>query len=161
MQARHRFPDYTRLVAVGGHAEDNSEIPRLLARHGATDFVVCTGRIPDPELAALYSGASALVTASINEGNNLPPLEALACGTQVIATDIPPLRETLGPAASFYDPYRGDQLADLAGKALTGQLPDRAASFRPPTWLDAGRKLLGVLTDAINTQDDHAARIRA
>ncbi|MGH3328957.1 MAG: glycosyltransferase family 4 protein [Streptomycetales bacterium] len=160
LPARHRFPAGARLVAVGGHAEQVPQVNRLLTRHGAEDFVVFTGRVSDADLAALYSGAAALVTASVNEGNNLPPLEAMACGCQVIATDIPPLRETLGDAATFYNPTSGAQLAALAADALTGHLPDRARAFRPPTWPEAGRRLFHTLSTA--AQDvDQARRIRA
>lgn len=160
LRARHLFPAHAKLVVVGGHAETSRDVTSALARYDATDLVAFTGRIPDAELAALYSGASALVTASVNEGNSLPPQEALACGAQAIATDIPPLRETLGQAASFYEVNNGDQLAFLARQALTGQLSDRTWLFRPPTWLDAGRSLFGALTEAV-VQDDQAERIRA
>ena len=44
-----------------------------------------TGRVTDDELAAIYSGAHALVFPSDDEGFGLPPVEALACGTPVAA----------------------------------------------------------------------------
>lgn len=145
-RTRHRLPAGARLVAVGDHAEQAPQVTSLLAQHGAEDFVVFAGRVSDTDLAALYSGAAALVTASVNEGNNLPPLEAMACGCQVIATDIPPLRETLGETAAFYDPNRGTQLAALAEEALAGCLPDRARAFQPPTWPEAGHRLFETLS---------------
>ena len=54
-----------------------------------------TGRVTDDELAAIYSGAHALVFPSDDEGFGLPPVEALACGTPVAACDVPALREVL------------------------------------------------------------------
>jgi alpha-1,3-rhamnosyl/mannosyltransferase len=54
-----------------------------------------TGRVTDDELAAIYSGAHALVFPSDDEGFGLPPVEALACGTPVAASDVPALREVL------------------------------------------------------------------
>ena len=57
--------------------------------------------IPDPLLASLYAGAELLVFPSIYEGFGLPPLEAMACGTPVAASDIPVLREVLGSAAEL------------------------------------------------------------
>jgi glycosyltransferase involved in cell wall biosynthesis len=146
---RWRFPSGSQLVAVGGHAEQLPDIRSLLADRNADDFLVLTGRVPDAHLAALYSEASALVTASVNEGNNLPPLEAMACGTQVVATDIPPLRETLGLAASFYDPNSGEGLARLAAAALTGTLANRTRLFRPPAWPTSGRQLVDALSRAL------------
>lgn len=160
LRARHRFPARTRLVAVGGYAEQVPHVTSLLAEYGAEDFVVFTGRLSDTDLAALYSGAAAFVTASVNEGNNLPPLEAMACGTQVIATDIPPLRETLDRTAAFYDPHRGTQLAWLAEQALTGRLPDRASAFRPPSWPEAGKALVETFAPVIQDAAQER-RIRA
>src|SRR6185312_13812714 len=57
--------------------------------------VTLTGEISDDELAAIYSGAHALVFPSDDEGFGLPPVEALACGTPVAACDVPALREVL------------------------------------------------------------------
>ena len=149
VRARHRFPADARLVAVGGHAEQTREVHRLLWRHDATDFVVFAGRVCDGDLAALYSGAAALVTASINEGSSLPPMEAMACGCQVIATDIPALRESLGRGATLFDPARADQFADLAEAALRGRLPDHASIFRPLEWRASGHRLVHALGKAL------------
>lgn len=159
-RTRHRFPTGARLIAVGGHAEQVPQVTNLLAQYGAEDMVVFAGRVSDADLAALYSGAAALVTASVNEGNNLPPLEAMACGCQVISTDIPPLRETLGETAAFYDPNHGTQLAALAEKALAGCLPDRARAFQPPTWSEAGHRLFATLS-TVAQGANQARRIRA
>jgi glycosyltransferase involved in cell wall biosynthesis len=49
------------------------------------DHVVAVGRISDPELACLFGAAQALVYTSAYEGQGLPPLEAMACGTPVVA----------------------------------------------------------------------------
>jgi alpha-1,3-rhamnosyl/mannosyltransferase len=57
--------------------------------------VTLTGQVSDDELAAIYSGAHALVFPSDEEGFGLPPVEALACGTPVAASDVPALREVL------------------------------------------------------------------
>lgn len=149
--ARAALPAGTRLVAVGGHADHVPVVRELLRERGATDFVTFTGRVTDDELAALYTGASAWVTASINEGNNLPPMEAMACGTEVIATDIPPLRETLGGSAHFYPPTNGAALVQAAEAALTGSLSSRAGGFAPPAWERSGRLLVDSWQRALTT----------
>lgn len=68
------------------------------------------GRVPDEQLAAQYSGALALVFPSLYEGFGIPPLEAQACGTAVVAADIPVLREILGSSALFFDPKDEESL---------------------------------------------------
>jgi glycosyltransferase involved in cell wall biosynthesis len=54
-----------------------------------------------PQLAALYRRASVVVLPSDREGFGLPVVEAMACGTPVIASDIPALREVGGTAATY------------------------------------------------------------
>jgi glycosyltransferase involved in cell wall biosynthesis len=61
--------------------------------------VVAAGFVPDPDLPALYAGAECLVTASRYEGFGLPALEALACGTPVVAYDAGAIPEVAGPGA--------------------------------------------------------------
>ena len=54
-----------------------------------------TGEVPDEHLAAIYTGARALLLPSSDEGFGLTPIEALACGTPVVACDVPAVREVL------------------------------------------------------------------
>jgi glycosyltransferase involved in cell wall biosynthesis len=145
---RADLPSDVKLVAVGGHAENTPGVAELLNSYRAEDFVSYTGRVSDADLAALYSGASALVTASVSEGSNLPALEAVACGCPVVATDIPPLREILGDAASYYDPASGAALTRLAAAALAGHLRGGAGACCPPSWTESGQQLARVLSKA-------------
>ena len=63
--------------------------------------VTLTGHVSDEHLAAIYSGAHALVVPSEDEGFGLPAVEALACGTPVVACEVPALREVLDDRATF------------------------------------------------------------
>jgi glycosyltransferase involved in cell wall biosynthesis len=105
--------------------------------------VTLTGLVSDDELAALYSGAHALVFPSDEEGFGLPPVEALACGTPVVACEAPALREVLGQRATFVE--RGD---------MVGLLEAGAAAVRPAlappewSWLDAARATWSVYAAA-------------
>lgn len=60
--------------------------------------------VDDNTLRGLYSQADVVVHPSMAEGFSLPPLEALACGARVLASDIPAHREVLGPNARLVDP---------------------------------------------------------
>ena len=64
-----------------------------------------TGHVPDEILPALYSGAIASPYISLYEGFGLPPLEAMACGTPVITSNVSSLPEVVGNAAITIDPY--------------------------------------------------------
>ena len=73
-----------------------------------------THALSDADLAATYAGARALVFPSDDEGYGLPPVEALACGTPVVASDVPVLREVLGDRATWVPPRDLDGLVAAA-----------------------------------------------
>ena len=81
-----------------------------------------TGFVPDEDLAALYSGACAFLYLSRAEGFGLPPLEAMACGTPVICSNVSSLPEVVGDAGLLLAP---DDLDGLAA-ALRTLLDDEA-----------------------------------
>jgi glycosyltransferase involved in cell wall biosynthesis len=68
----------------------------------AADSVILAARRSDEEIAALYTHAAAHVFPSRYEGFGIPPLEAMASGCPVIASDIPVLREVCGDAATYF-----------------------------------------------------------
>ena len=67
--------------------------------------------ISDPELAGLYRDSEALVYPSLYEGFGIPPLEAMACGTVVIAARSSSIPEVVGEDAILFDPYSTEELA--------------------------------------------------
>jgi len=105
--------------------------------------VTLTGEVTDADLAALYTGAHALVFPSDDEGFGLPPVEALACGTPVVACDIPATREVLGDRATLVAP------GDLGELVSAAEAVTRPAPAPPPwTWADAARATWQVYADA-------------
>lgn len=80
--------------------------------HTGEGVIVTPGR-SDAEVAALYSQAAAHVFPSLYEGFGIPPLEAMASGCPVIASDIPVTREVCGDAADYFPPHDADALAEL------------------------------------------------
>lgn len=108
------------------------------------------GYVADDDLPGLYCAAKALVYPSLYEGFGLPPLEAMACGTPVIASNAASLPEAVGDAAVLVDPTDPDALAEAIRKVLTdGALAAdlrerglvRARSF---SWDQAARRMLEV-----------------
>ncbi len=142
-----QHPDPRRhIVELAGAAR---ELPLVLVgstRPWAHELpnVILTGQVSDEELAAIYSGAHALVLPSEGEGFGLPAVEALACGTPVVAFDAPALREVLGDRAEFV--ARSDMRALLAA-AHAARRPAPA----PPKWSwgDAARATWGVYADSL------------
>jgi glycosyltransferase involved in cell wall biosynthesis len=116
--------------------------------------VTLTGQVSDDELAALYSGAHALVFPSDDEGFGLPTVEALACGTPVVACDAPAVREVLGERATFVEVGDIEGLLEAAANAV------RPAPAAPEwSWADAARATWGVYAAAC-TQAQTVSRRR-
>jgi glycosyltransferase involved in cell wall biosynthesis len=142
-------PDPRKRVAA--LAETPRDMPLVLVgptkawAHELPD-VTLTGLVPDDDLAAIYTGARALVLASDDEGFGLPTVEALACGTPVVACDLPALREVMGDRATFvaHD--------DLTGLLATAAIARRPAPSPPAwTWNDAATATWRVYAEALAT----------
>jgi glycosyltransferase involved in cell wall biosynthesis len=104
----------------------------------------------DQQLAAIYQAAEALVYPSLYEGFGIPPLEAMACGTVVIAADSSSIPEIVGDAAILFDPNSLEELAEriLALRNLGSRRDDlirrgheRVKKF---SWSDTVRKTFEV-----------------
>ncbi|MGB6839152.1 MAG: glycosyltransferase family 1 protein, partial [Microgenomates group bacterium] len=76
------------------------------------------GHVSIDELPVFYSGAEALVYPSLYEGFGLPILEAFACRTPVVTSNISSLPEVAGGAAELVDPYDTDSIAEGIRAAL-------------------------------------------
>ncbi len=101
-----------QLVMCGRLGPGGHPLVERAQRSGArihfTDFV------PDEDLPALYGGARCLITASRYEGFGLPALEAIACGTPVVAFDAGAIPEVAGPGGLYAAEGDGDALLRLA-----------------------------------------------
>jgi len=94
-----------QLVLAGNEGPLSAALRREAERLGVGEDVRFAGYVPDNELAALYTGALALVFPSLYEGFGLPPLEAMTCGTPVVAANAPAMAEVL-PGGAIFVPLR-------------------------------------------------------
>lgn len=76
------------------------------------------GYLPQEELPFLYSGADVFVFPSLWEGFGLPPIEAMACGTPVVTSNVSSLPEVVGNAAILVDPNSALEIADAIYQIL-------------------------------------------
>ncbi|MBI2887788.1 MAG: glycosyltransferase family 4 protein [Chloroflexi bacterium] len=138
-----------RLVLAGRMGWLPEEILRSLQQVG--EAVTLLGYVPDDHLPALYGGATAFVLPSLFEGFGMPVLEAMACGTPVIAADSSSLPEVVGDAGVLVDPQQTDELAEALAwvcgrQELREQLRQKGlARVRVFTWEAAALKTLAVL----------------
>lgn len=151
--ARLAARGYAGELVIAGRPGWGPPLP-LEALGEAARRVRLLGLVPEPALPALYAGADAFLYLSLAEGFGFPPLEAMACGTPVVASRGGAMRETLGEAALWTDPASPAETAAatdriLADGALRARLSAagraRAARFR---WEDAADATLRVYREA-------------
>lgn len=120
--------DSWRLVIVGSVKKDYRPVFDTVERLGLAPYVHFTGFVDETDLPALYGGADLFVLPSLYEGFGLPVLEAMACGTPVVTSNVSSLPEVAGDAAIFVDPYDVNAIADAMRRILGDS--DLAADLR-------------------------------
>ena len=141
------------------------DVKGLAGNLGVSERVKFLGMVSEADKPALYSGASLFVYPSLYEGFGLPPLEAMACGTPVLASNSSSIPEVVGDAALLFDPLDVEGLSrlmaqaqndsslrlDLAEKGLC-----RASLF---SWRKTAEKTLQVYLSAMEHRTSAEARV--
>ncbi|HWG55336.1 MAG TPA: glycosyltransferase family 1 protein [Gaiellaceae bacterium] len=129
---RRERPELRLVLTGGGH--EGRPVP---------EGVEVRGLVSDEELASLYRRCACLVFPSLYEGFGQPPLEAMASGAPVAASNIPAVAEACGAAAAFFDPERPEDIAAVVAGVLdtperwAAAGPERAQAF---TWEATARR---------------------
>jgi glycosyltransferase involved in cell wall biosynthesis len=111
VQAFARVPDRSlQLAIVGNPSRLDSGLRELPRRLGEQDRIRFLGTVSDRDLAALYTGAELFVFPSLFEGFGIPPLEAMACGCPVVASNAASIPEVCGDAAVYVEPQSADSI---------------------------------------------------
>jgi glycosyltransferase involved in cell wall biosynthesis len=118
-RARSQGPDNLKLIIIGDEISKYPALRQSVHRHKLDKHVRFLGFQPMETLAAFYRLARAFVFPSLYEGFGLPPLEAMACGTPVVTSNVSSLPEIAGGAALLVDPYDADAIADAMIRAVT------------------------------------------
>ena len=141
--------DY-HLVITGGKGWLYDSIFEQVQRSGLEGRVHFPGFVDDADLPALYAAADLFAYVSLYEGFGLPLLEAMACGTPVIGSNVSSLPEVIGDVGLQVDPRSVDDIAralqqmieqpELRARSI-GLGLERAKLF---TWDKAARELLAI-----------------
>ena len=108
------------LLFVGRDIWGSDPTQRIAAEQG-WDWARFAGYVRDDDLPELYAAARVFAYPSLYEGFGIPPLEAMACGTPVVASNAGALPEVLGDAALLVDPYDENALAQAISAAAEDQ----------------------------------------
>ncbi len=100
-----------QIVLAGGDASQSLPFQRGIAEMGLEENIAMIGRVPDQDLPSLYSGASLFLFPSLYEGFGLPALEAMTCGTPVVASRASSIPEVVGEAGVLLDPRNHEEWA--------------------------------------------------
>lgn len=129
-----------KFIIIGGASSGMKEINLAVSKTTFAKDIIFLNFIPMEEMPAFYSGATALVFPSLNEGFGQPIIEAMGCGTPVITSNLASMPEVSGGASILVNPYKIEEIMVamkkiIEDKSLRDQLSvkgiERAKMF---TW---------------------------
>ncbi len=148
-QVARRLPDL-QLVIAGGKGWMYDAVTAEVARLNLAQRVRFIGFVDDADLPDLYRAARVFAFPSLYEGFGLPPLEAMACGVPVVASNASSLPEVVGDAGLLVDPLDVEGLAEALTRAVVDEswraqaIGRGLARARQFTWTRAAEQLLAV-----------------
>ncbi len=148
-----------KLVIVGKAKYKFDSVFDAIRDSGYEDDIVFSGFVDDADLPVYYNAADVFVFPSRYEGFGLPPLEAMACGTPVIASNASCIPEVVGDAAVLVDPddvsgFAGAMASVLGDPSVAVEMRDkgaaRAGSF---SWDRTARETIDVYRDVLRERN--------
>jgi alpha-1,3-rhamnosyl/mannosyltransferase len=139
LQAYQQLPVATRkeygLVLIGGGGWLNDQTLKLIDELVAEGLNIFHPKqyVEDADLPAIYSGATLLTHPAIYEGFGIPPIQAMACGVPVAASNIPSIAEVVGKSALLFDPYSVEDISRTLQRALDSESVRRDLSTQGKT----------------------------
>ena len=143
---------------MGGKGWLYDDIFQQVQALGLTDRVIFTGYVPDDDLPLWYNAAELLVFPSVYEGFGLPVVEAMACGTPVIASNSSSIPEAVGEAGLLFAPDDVETLTNqmtavLSNNDLRDTLRQQGlAHAQTFSWERAGRETAVVYHRALQNK---------
>ena len=157
-RVRRQLPGDFQLLLVGCQNLTSSDYFRMQMDGHSEHGVICVGFVPDTDVVALYNSTACFVYPSLYEGFGFPPLEAMACGAPVLASNVSAIPEIVGDAAQTFDPTDSASF-DLSfieflsrlehveyREALVARAYQHAKGY---SWRAAAEKTLGVFHEVL------------
>lgn len=118
-QLKKRLPK-VKLIKVGS-SQSKENLIKLVKDLGLAKEVIFTGFVDKKELPKIYNAVDLFVYPCLYAGFGIPPLEAMACGTPVITSNLTSLPEVVGNAGIMINPYNKEQMVEAMFKVLTNE----------------------------------------
>jgi glycosyltransferase involved in cell wall biosynthesis len=158
--AKKQYFNLPQLVIAGSikYGWSNKNIFKLVKQYNLAKDVIFTGSIKHIDLPALYSTAKLFILPSLFEGFGLPVIEAMACGTPVITSNVSSLPEVAGDAGILINPYDTEAISQTMIKVLsdkTLQKDMRTKGFENVkrfSWKNSAKELIGLFEEVANKQ---------
>lgn len=142
IQAFNMVPGYKLKIAGGVN-----RVFKDTAFTENVDGIEFLGRVNDEQLRKLYRNAEAFIFPSLYEGFGLPPIEAMAFGCPVLASDIPVLHEVCGDVALYFTPTSPDNIRDCLLKYIS------MSDIAKANMIDKGRKRAAMFSWTVSAQN--------
>jgi glycosyltransferase involved in cell wall biosynthesis len=144
-----------RVLFAGASPADRAALARAAAREGVGDALAYAPQLDDDRLATLVRGARAILLPTVSDGTGLAAIEAIACGTPVVASAVGALPEIVGAAGILVEPRDPGRLASALATAYAddrvhGQLATTArerAETDGRTWADVAGETRAVYAE--------------
>jgi glycosyltransferase involved in cell wall biosynthesis len=141
---RHDEPWPPRVLFAGASPDDRAALARAAGREGVGEALAYAPRLEAGRLATLVRGARAALLPALSDASGLPAIEAIACGTPVVASAVGALPEIVGAAGILVEPRDPERLAQALTTAVADDpVHDRLAAAareraeaEPRTWSD-------------------------
>ncbi len=143
----------TQLVLVGKKGWKIDDVLKKIERSHFKNDIILTGYVEREDLPILYSMAQLFVYPSLYEGFGLPIVEAMACGTPVVTSNISSLPEVGGNATFYFNPNDVNELTNLLVRLSNDKIllkKHRQLSLEQASlfsWEKAAREFIGVINN--------------
>jgi glycosyltransferase involved in cell wall biosynthesis len=144
-----------RVLFAGASPDDRAALARAAAREGVGEALAYAPRLDDARLATLVRGARMILLPTVSDSAGLPAIEAIACGTPVVASAVGSLPEIVGAAGILVEPRDPARLASALATAYAddrvhGQLAATArerAETERRTWADVAAETRSIYAE--------------
>ncbi|MBU3200109.1 glycosyltransferase family 4 protein [Clostridium estertheticum] len=109
------------LVIVGDYRDSGQKLMKLTKELNMLSHVIFAGFVPEEHLPLFYNSCDAIIYPSFYEGFGLPPLEAMNCGTPVIASNLTSIPEVVGDTGILINPYDIEGISLAIGNLLSSE----------------------------------------